>query len=73
MHYEGPRAATIAELADAAGVRAVTASAALRHLSLAGVVTPAREGREVRYSLTDARIHALLHHLGGTHAVDDKS
>lgn len=70
MHYRGPGEATVSELADTVGVRIPTASAALIHLTDAGTIQPHKVGREVRYSLTDPRIHALLHHLGGTHSHD---
>ena len=72
MHYRGPGMATVSELAQAAGVRVPTASAALIHLTDAGTVTRTKVGREVRYSLTDPRIHGLLHHLGGTHVHDHR-
>lgn len=70
MHYRGPGEATVSELADTVGVRTPTASAALIHLTDAGTIQPHKVGREVRYSLTDSRIHTLLHHLGGTHSPD---
>lgn len=72
MHYRGPGVATVSELAEAAGVRVPTASAALIHLTDAGTVTRTKVGREVRYSLTDPRTHDLLHHLGGTHVHDHR-
>lgn len=59
--------ASVSELADAAGVLPVTASAALKQLTLAGVLTPTKKGREVHYALVDERIHQLLHYLGGMH------
>ena len=68
LHYEGPGALSMSELAERAGVRAATASAALRLLTTAGIITATRDGRMVRYALTDDRVHRLLHHLGGTHA-----
>lgn len=67
LHYRGPGEATVTELAAAVGVRIPTASAALIHLTEAGTIEPHKVGREVRYSLTDPRIHELLHHLGGGH------
>ncbi len=70
MHYRGPGEATVTELADTVGVRIPTASAALIHLTEAGIIEPNKIGREVRYSLTNPRIHELLHHLGGTHSDD---
>lgn len=68
LHYEGPGALSMSELAERAGVKPATASAALRLLTTAGVITATRDGRMMRYSLTDERVHRLLHHLGGTHA-----
>ena len=70
MHYRGPGEATVSELADIIGVRIPTASAALIHLTDAGTIEPHKVGREVRYSLPDPRIHALLPHLGGTPSHD---
>lgn len=68
MHHMGPGTLSMSELADRAGVRSATASAALRLLTAAGVVTATRDGRKRRYALTDERIHRLLHLAGGTHA-----
>ena len=68
LHYEGPGALSMSELAERAGVKTATASAALRLLTTAGVITATRDGRMMRYALTDERVHRLLHHLGGTHA-----
>ena len=68
LHYEGPGTLSMSELADRAGVKTATASAALRLLTTAGIVTATRDGRMMRYALTDERVHRLLHHLGGTHA-----
>ncbi|MEY8566895.1 metalloregulator ArsR/SmtB family transcription factor [Corynebacterium sp.] len=68
LHYVGPGALSMSELAGRAGVRAATASAALRLLTGAGVVTATRDGRMMRYALTGERVHRLLHHIGGTHA-----
>ncbi|MDN6259000.1 MAG: metalloregulator ArsR/SmtB family transcription factor [Corynebacterium sp.] len=68
LHYEGPGTLSMSELAERAGVRTATASAALRLLTAAGIVTATRDGRMMRYALTDERVHRLLHHLGGTHA-----
>lgn len=68
LHYEGPGTLSMSELAERAGVRTATASAALRLLTTAGIVTATRDGRMMRYALTDERVHRLLHHLGGTHA-----
>lgn len=68
LHYEGPGTLAMSELADRAGVKTATASAALRLLTVAGIVTATRDGRMMRYALTDERVHRLLHHLGGGHA-----
>ncbi|QGU05631.1 ArsR/SmtB family transcription factor [Corynebacterium comes] len=70
MHYRGQGEASVTELAEAVGVRTATASAALVHMTEAGTIQPHKVGRVVRYSLTDPRIHELLHHLGGTHSHD---
>lgn len=68
LHYVGPGALSMSELAERAEVRTPTASAALRLLTTAGVVTATRDGRMMRYALTDERVHRLLHFFGGTHA-----
>ncbi|GAB2502543.1 Biofilm growth-associated repressor [Corynebacterium atrinae] len=70
MHYHGPGAASVSDLAEDTGVRTPTASAALVHMADAGVIEPRKEGRVVYYVLTNPRIHDLLHHLGGVHAHD---
>ncbi|MDO5677013.1 MAG: metalloregulator ArsR/SmtB family transcription factor [Propionibacteriaceae bacterium] len=70
MHYRGPGVATVSELALAAGVTLPTASAALVLMAEAGVIEPRRSGRTVNYALRDARIHDLLHHVGGGHEHD---
>lgn len=63
LHYAGPGTLSMSELAERAGVRTATASAALRLLTTAGIVTAHRDGRMMRYALTDERVHRLLHHL----------
>ena len=68
MHYRGPAEATVSDLAEATGVRVATASASLVTMADSGIIEPVREGRAVRYRLVDDQIHALLHHLGATHA-----
>lgn len=70
MHYRGPGEATTSELAEMAGVRLATASAALKNLESHGIVNASKEGREVRYSLVNDEVHHLLHYIGGTHAHD---
>lgn len=68
MHYRGPGNATVAELAQAVGVREATASAALNTLAASGIVAATRDGRAMRYSLVDDCAHRLLHSLGAQHA-----
>lgn len=68
LHYVGPGALSMSELAERADVKVATASAALRLLTAAGVVTADRDGKMMRYELSNERVHRLLHHLGGTHA-----
>lgn len=68
LHYVGPGTLSMSELAGRAGVKTATASAALRLLTTASVITATRDGRMMRYALTDERVHRLLHHFGGTHA-----
>ncbi len=67
LHYVGPGALSMSGLAERAQVKTATASAALRLLTGAGIVTATRDGRMMRYALSDERVHRLLHHLGGTH------
>lgn len=59
--------ATVGELADAVHVTADTASQALRGLRERGLVESRRDGRSMRYFLTDEVAHALLHWLGHRH------
>lgn len=70
LHFKGSGSAPISELAEAAHVLPATASAALKQLTLAGVITPNRKGREILYSITDERTHRLLHYLGAGHKHD---
>ena len=72
MHHQGPGRRSVTELAEATGVRTVTASAALTSMAAAGIIEPTREGRETRYALTDPRVHDLLHHVGAPHATDGR-
>lgn len=67
MHHFGPGQRPVAELADHAGVKLTTASAALNSMAAAGIINAQKEGRQTRYALTDERIHRLLHHQGATH------
>lgn len=59
--------ATVGELADAAAVTPDTASQALRGLRERGLVASRRDGRQMRYELTDEVAHAVLHWLGHRH------
>ena len=68
MHHAGPANMTVQQLADATGTRMVTASAALTTMATAGVIKAERDGRQVRYSLVDERVHRVLHHIGASHA-----
>ena len=68
MHHAGPANMTVQELADATGTRMVTASAALTMMATAGVIKAERDGRQVRYSLVDERVHQVLHYIGASHA-----
>lgn len=67
LHHEEPGTLSMSELAERAGVKTATASAALRLLTTAGIVTATRDGRMMRYALADERVHRLLHHFGGAH------
>lgn len=67
MHHLGRGVATVTELAQHTGIRNATASAALKHMEGAGVLTSERNGREVYYYLGNDHAHNLLHYLGGTH------
>ncbi|MDO5454466.1 MAG: metalloregulator ArsR/SmtB family transcription factor [Corynebacterium sp.] len=68
MHYVGPGKASVGELAELTDIRVPTASAALTHMATVGVLVAERQGREVRYSLTDQHAHEVLHYLGATHS-----
>lgn len=68
MHYRGPAEATVSELAELTGLKTATASAALKNMEASGVISPVKDGREVRHRLVDDRVHELLHHFGGGHA-----
>ncbi|GAA5018127.1 metalloregulator ArsR/SmtB family transcription factor [Kitasatospora paranensis] len=60
LHETGPLA--VSDLAVATGIRDPAVSQALRLLRAAGVVTGERDGRVVRYRLTDPAIAELLAH-----------
>ncbi|AXK47003.1 ArsR/SmtB family transcription factor [Brachybacterium saurashtrense] len=62
--HPGVRSSDVARALDA---HDSTTSHALAMLREAGWVRSRREGREVRYELADATIHALLHDLGSGH------
>src|ERR1700691_115913 len=51
---------SVSDLAAATGVNDTTVSQTLRYLRAAGTVSTERDGRIIRYRLTDARIGALL-------------
>jgi ArsR family transcriptional regulator, lead/cadmium/zinc/bismuth-responsive transcriptional repressor len=54
----------VSDLAVAAGMNDTAVSQALRLLRAAGVVQARKDGRIMRYRLTDATVHALLHQIG---------
>jgi DNA-binding transcriptional ArsR family regulator len=62
VHHGGPIAVT--DLAIATGISDTAVSQMLRLLRASGTVTPDKDGRVVRYRLTDARMGALLDSLG---------
>ncbi len=51
---------SVTDLAMATGMNATTVSQALRLLKAAGVVTGTRDGRVIRYRLTDGTIDRML-------------
>ena len=51
------------DLAVATGMNATAVSQALRLLRAAGMVAAHRDGRVIRYTLTDPTVAALLAHL----------
>jgi DNA-binding transcriptional ArsR family regulator len=53
----------VSDLAAAAGMTDTAVSQALRLLRAHGLVTGHRTGRVVRYSLADATVHDLIHHV----------
>jgi DNA-binding transcriptional ArsR family regulator len=61
VHHGGPIAVT--DLAIATGISDTAVSQMLRLLRASGTVTPDKDGRVVRYRLTDARTAALLDSL----------
>lgn len=67
IHFAGPFALTVTELAEATGVRVATCSAALRAMELNGTVTSDRQGRSIHYGIADEHVHELLHWIGADH------
>ncbi|APT91974.1 hypothetical protein CPHO_02580 [Corynebacterium phocae] len=63
IHQEG--SPTVTRLAEQAGVRVATASAALRAMEKMGTVESVRDGRMIHYQLADPRVHQLLHLCSG--------
>ena len=61
IHYA--RRISVSDLAAAAGMTDTAVSQALRLLRAHGLVTGHRTGRVVRYSLADATVHDLIHHV----------
>lgn len=58
IHAAGP--ISVSDLAAATGIHDTTVSQALRYLRATQVVTTQRDGRIIRYLLTDHRVSALL-------------
>ena len=54
---------SVTDLATASGMSDTSVSQALRLLRTAGVVEARKDGRVVRYRLSDPRVHDLLHRL----------
>jgi DNA-binding transcriptional ArsR family regulator len=54
---------SVTDLAVAVDINDTTVSQALRLLRASGIVAPKRDGRIMRYELTDDHIRELLHHL----------
>jgi DNA-binding transcriptional ArsR family regulator len=54
---------SVTDLAVAVGINDTTVSQALRLLRASGIVAPRRDGRIMRYELTDDHIRQLLRHL----------
>ena len=66
VHHAGPIAVT--DLATATGLADTAVSQILRLLRASGTVAPHRDGRVVRYRLTDTRLAALLDLLAADQA-----
>ena len=67
IHFAGPGATTVTELARVTGVKLATASAALRAMESSGAMSSTREGRQIYYAIADGEIHRLLHWIGFGH------
>lgn len=67
IHHAGPGAASVGELARAAGITPTAASQALRVLRTQGWVQDGKDGRTVRYTLVDDTVHRVLHLMGAEH------
>ena len=59
---------TVSDLAAAVGMSDNATSHALSALRIAGVVAAARDGRFRRWSITDPKIHTILHQVGASHS-----
>ena len=60
---DGAGPISVTDLAVATGMNATAVSQALRLLRAAGMVAAHRDGRVIRYTLTDPAVAALLAHL----------
>jgi DNA-binding transcriptional ArsR family regulator len=58
IHAAGP--ISVSDLAAATGINDTTVSQTLRHLRASQAVSAERDGRVIRYQLTDATLTALL-------------
>ena len=67
IHFEGPFASTVGELARHTELHHATVSAALRSMEQSGTVTSRRKGRTILYAIADERVHHLLHVIGTSH------
>lgn len=70
IHSAGQYVSTVTELAEASKLRVATASAALRAMESNQIVSSRRDGRSIRYSIADHRVHELLHWMGSNHSYD---
>ena len=60
--------ASVSDLAHAVGVSPNAVTQALRKLEDLEIAVPRRDGRHRRWRLTDATVHALLHHVSAPHS-----